>query len=124
MIVSKQDPAPTRPLEPTFEQALERLLVIVGELEQGQTPLAEGLAHYEEGVKLLRQCYQLLEGAQRRIELLNRVGPDGIEECEPFDEGDSPNEKKPQKRARRRSRPAESEAGPPEDEIDGPGRLF
>lgn len=124
--MSKQKPTPqseSQP-EPTFEQALERLQTIVQDLEQGQIPLAEGLARYEEGVKLLGKCYQLLEGAQRRIELLNRVGPDGKEECEPFDERDVPLEEKAQSRGRRRSRRAEPEAGTAEDEIDGPGRLF
>ncbi len=122
--MSKQNPAPTPPSEPTFEQALERLQIIVQDLEEGQIGLAEGLARYEEGVKLLGQCYQLLEGAQRRIELLNRVDPDGTEACEPFDEGDTPLEEKAHKRSRRRSRRAEPKAGPAEDEIDGPARLF
>jgi exodeoxyribonuclease VII small subunit len=122
--VSKQDPAPTSPSEPSFEQALERLQTIVRDLEEGQIGLAEGLARYEEGVKLLGRCYQLLEGAQRRIELLNRVGPDGKEECEPFDESDVPLGEKAQKRGRRRSRPAEPDAGLDEGEIDGPARLF
>ncbi len=122
--MSKQNPDPTPSPEPTFEQALERLQIIVQDLEEGQTGLAEGLARYEEGVKLLGKCYQLLEGAQRRIELLNRVDPDGNEECEPFDQSDEPLEEKAQKRSRRRSRRAEPEAGPAKDEIDGPGRLF
>jgi exodeoxyribonuclease VII small subunit len=107
----------------TFEQALARLEVIVRELEEGSVGLAEGLAHYEEGVKLLRQCYQLIEGVERRIELLNRVDSAGSEICEPFDEGTDSLEEKAKERGRRRSRRAQTEL-PQEDEIDGPGRLF
>jgi exodeoxyribonuclease VII small subunit len=107
----------------TFEQALARLEIIVRELEEGSVGLAEGLAHYEEGVKLLRQCYQLIEGVERRIELLNRVDSSGSEVCEPFDEGAESLEEKANQRGRRRSRRAQTEL-PDEDEIDGPGRLF
>ncbi len=110
--------------EPTFEQALERLEEIVEELEQGQSGLSEGLTHYEEGVKLLRKCYQLLDHAQRRIELLNRVDADGQEECEPMDEGSTSLEEKAEKRGRRRSRTKSSQPKQTDDEIDGPARLF
>jgi exodeoxyribonuclease VII small subunit len=110
--------------EPTFEEALARLELIVRDLEEGNVGLADGLKRYEEGVALLRRCYQLLEGAQRRIELLNRVGPDGQEECEPFEDDSTTLAQKAAARARRRSRPAASDASPGEDEIDGPGRLF
>ena len=110
--------------EPTFEEALERLEFIVRDLEEGKVGLAAGLERYEEGVSLLRRCYQLLEGAQRRIELLNRVGPDGQEECEPFDDESATLEEKGATRGRRRSRPRPEESGSSEDEIDGPGRLF
>ncbi|MGD9721659.1 MAG: exodeoxyribonuclease VII small subunit [Pirellulales bacterium] len=110
--------------QPTFEQALGRLETIVQELEEGQIGLAAGLARYEEGIKLLRQCYQLLDHAQRRIELLNRVDLDGQEECEPFEENATSLDEKAQQRGRRRSRSAPADPGPPEDEIDGPGRLF
>lgn len=109
---------------PRFEDALARLETIVQALEDGKIGLAEGLARYEEGVRLLKQCYHLLENAQRRIELLNRVDPDGQEVCEPFDDSVASLEEKAQKRGRRRSRPAEPEPPGAEDEIDGPGRLF
>ncbi len=110
--------------EPTFEQALERLELIVHELEEGQISLADGLARYEEGVKLLKQCYQSLEGVGRRIELLSRVDSEGVAECEPFDEGDLSVDEKAKKRSRRRSRPAEGDPPRAEDEIDGPRSLF
>jgi len=122
--MTSQEPAEASSPEPTFEVALLRLETIVQDLEEGQIGLAEGLARYEEGVKLLRQCYQLLDGAQRRVELLNRVDPAGSEVCEPFDEASQTLEEKAQKRGRRRSRPSEPAPDTREDEIDGPGRLF
>jgi exodeoxyribonuclease VII small subunit len=123
-VTSKQRSETPPADKPTFEQALERLESIVKELEDGQTGLTEGLTHYEEGVKLLRQCYQLLDSAQRRIELLNRVDPDGKEECEPFDDSATSLEEKAQKRGSRRSRPPSAKSEQAEDEMDGPARLF
>jgi exodeoxyribonuclease VII small subunit len=73
---------------PSFEQSLESLEAIVHDLEDGQIGLAESLAKYEHGVKLLKQCYELLQKAERRIELLTRLDAAGRAVTEPFD--DSP----------------------------------
>jgi len=71
---------------PTFEQALAKLEGIVHDLEEGDLGLNEALAQYEQGVKLLRQSYDLLEGAERRIELLSGVDADGNPITQPFDD--------------------------------------
>jgi exodeoxyribonuclease VII small subunit len=71
--------------EPSFEQALERLEGIVHLLEEGQIGLDEALGRYEEGVKLLRRAFDLLQQAERRIELLSGVDADGNPVCQPFD---------------------------------------
>ncbi len=112
--------------QPTFEDALAQLDAIVQELEEGQIGLAEGLTRYEEGVKLLKQCYQLLEHAQRRIELLSRVDSEGRAHSEPFDEGALSLEEKAQARGRRRSskKNVDQNTLPAQDEIDESGRLF
>jgi len=68
-----------------FEEALEQLEEIVRELEEGEIGLEESLKRYEDGVKLLRQCYGILEKAERRIELVTGVGDDGQPTTEPFD---------------------------------------
>ena len=60
-----------------FEAALEQLEGIVHRLEEGEIGLNEALEQYEKGVKLLRQCYDLLEKAERRIELLSGVDAEG-----------------------------------------------
>jgi exodeoxyribonuclease VII small subunit len=59
---------------------------IVYELEEGRVGLAEALARYEEGVGLLRQCFALLETAERRIELLTGVDAAGNPVVEPYDD--------------------------------------
>ena len=63
--------------EITLEAALGRLDEITRGLEDGDRELAESLALYEDGVRLLRVCEQLLSAAESRVEQL-RVTPDGI----------------------------------------------
>jgi exodeoxyribonuclease VII small subunit len=119
-----KQPGDASSAEPSFEEALAELDEIVRELEEGQIPLAQALARYEAGVKLLKQCYQLLDHAERRIEMLNHVDRDGHAHSEPFEDGAVSLEEKAQTRGRRRSRPAEANPQPSEDDIDGPRRLF
>ena len=70
---------------PTFEQALHELEQIVHDLEEGQLGLNAALQRYEEGIKLLRRCQGLLDGAQRKIEILSGVDSDGNPITSPFD---------------------------------------
>src|SRR6476661_1939370 len=76
--------------QPVFEESLGALEAIVHDLEEGQLGLAEALARYEEGVKHLKHCYQILEAAERKIELLTGVADDGTPSTEPFDETTEP----------------------------------
>jgi exodeoxyribonuclease VII small subunit len=57
-----------------FEQALERLESLVERLDDGDLPLEQALAAFEEGVALTRHCAQQLESAERRVEILVREG--------------------------------------------------
>jgi len=105
--------------EPCFEESLAELESIVRELEDGQIGLSEALARYEQGVKLLRECYSLLERAERRIELLSGIDAAGNAQTVPFDD------QKSQRRASRRpAPPPPPAAAEPEAEIDEPGTLF
>ena len=116
--------------EPTFEQALEQLEGIVHDLEEGRIGLAESLSRYEQGIKLLKQCYGLLQRAERRIELLNSADSQGRAETEPFDDQVMSLEEKAQARSRRRSKrkslPPESagENSARHDDVDESGTLF
>jgi exodeoxyribonuclease VII small subunit len=61
----------------TFERALQELEVIVQKLEAGQIGLEEALAHYENGVKLLRHCHLLLQNAESRVKKLAGLDEEG-----------------------------------------------
>ncbi len=56
--------------EVSFEQVIGELEVIVGKLENGETPLDDSLELYERGVRAYRQCREILERAEKRIQLL------------------------------------------------------
>lgn len=104
--MAKSPPADPSPAELDFEQALKRLEQIVHSLEEGDVGLNEALKQYEEGVKLLRQSYELLERAERRIELLSGIDADGNPITQPFDDSATFDQEEPGKRrARRRSTP-------------------
>lgn len=110
----------SEPCPPTFEQALEQLEHIVHQLEEGEIGLAEALDHYEKGIGLLKQCYSLLERAERRIEVLSGVDAAGNPITEPFaDDGATPLDEKSQNRARRRTKTA----GKPKPESPVRGDL-
>lgn len=54
----------------TFEQAMDRLEAIVGQLEAGDHPLDESLSLYEEGAKLMKQCVTMLDKAEQKVKKL------------------------------------------------------
>lgn len=72
----------------TFEESLAELEKIVAELESGKLGLSDALERYEDGVKHLKGCQQLLESAERKIELLSGVDADGNPITQPFGDGD------------------------------------
>ena len=107
--------------EPNFEDALTRIERIVADLERGEPALSAALAKYEDGVKLLRRCYDLLDQAEHPVALLTGVNEQGHPVTAPFDatatsspEPDSPppRQARPRTQGRpdRRSRPR---SGPP-----------
>jgi exodeoxyribonuclease VII small subunit len=71
--------------KPGFEDALARIEKIVADLERGEPALSAALAKYEDGVKLLRQCYQLLEEAEQSVAILTGVDDQGNPLMVPFD---------------------------------------
>ena len=71
--------------EPNFEQALARIERIVADLERGEPALNSALAKYEDGVKLLRRCYDLLDQAERSVAILTGIDAQGNPVTAPFD---------------------------------------
>lgn len=60
----------------TFEQQIARLEEIVSALERGDVQLADSLALFEEGTKLIAACTKQLDQAEQQVVKLMK-GPDG-----------------------------------------------
>jgi exodeoxyribonuclease VII small subunit len=120
------DEKKSEPQLPCFEDALEQLGAVVQDLEEGQIGLSQCLARYEEGVRLLKQCYGLLEHAERRIELLSGVDASGNPITQPFEDVETGSlAEKAQSRSQRRSKPnAQNRAAAKPSTIDEPTGLF
>jgi exodeoxyribonuclease VII small subunit len=56
----------------SFEAALAKLETIVESMETGEVPLADLLAKFEEGNKLLKHCESRLKDAELKIEQLKK----------------------------------------------------
>ncbi|MEX0711022.1 MAG: exodeoxyribonuclease VII small subunit [Pirellulales bacterium] len=128
--MSNENKPQEAPCPPSFEEALARLEAIVELLEEGEIGLADALARYEEGVALLKQCYGLLEHAERRIELLSGVDAQGNPITAPFDDsasldadpnGPSATRRRAGTAARPKPRP---EPPAPQADIDAERGLF
>lgn len=68
----------------SFENALAKLETIVESMESGEVPLAELLAKFEEGTKLLKTCESRLKDAELKIEQLKKQ-KDGTVTFEKFE---------------------------------------
>ena len=56
----------------SFEEALAKLESIVESMESGDVPLADLIARFEQGTKLLQVCETRLKEAELRIEQLKK----------------------------------------------------
>jgi exodeoxyribonuclease VII small subunit len=65
-----------------FDAVLARLRKVVERLENGNLSLEESLSAYEEGVGLAQKGHTLLDGAEKRVELLIAGGSQSV----PLDE--------------------------------------
>lgn len=63
-----QEPAEVAGLN--FEQAMDQLERIVGELEQGDVPLEKAIDLFQRGMQLSQLCGQKLEQVERKIETI------------------------------------------------------
>ena len=71
----------------TSEQQLGRLEEIVAALEKGDVPLADSLALFEEGTKLIAGCTRQLDQAEQQVVKLMK-GAEGKPEELPFEEAE------------------------------------
>jgi len=70
-----------------FEEDIKKLEKIVDELSNGKLTLAESLKKYEEGIKLAQDCSEVLNDAQRKVEILMKK--EGKFSLEKFEEKES-----------------------------------
>ena len=54
----------------TFEESMKKLETIVTELENGNLNLDESVKKFEEGMKIAKQCNNILEDAEKKITIL------------------------------------------------------
>ena len=110
-----------------FEESLEKLEKVVHQLETGELGLSDSLAAFETGIKHLKECHHLLEGVERKVELLSKVNSAGEIESEPFKEEELSLDEKAKARGNRRSsrsRKTAVEESFDDDDVDVPGGLF
>ena len=55
----------------TFESQLAALEEIVNHLEKGDLPLNDSLNQFEKGIKLTKDCQQILSQAEQKVMLLS-----------------------------------------------------
>jgi exodeoxyribonuclease VII small subunit len=55
-----------------FEESLKRLQEISEMLENEEVSLDDSVKIYEEGIRLSKQCYTLLENAELKVKELNK----------------------------------------------------
>jgi len=61
-----------------FEKNLEKIDEIVRDLEEGELSLNKSVERFEEGVKLIKECYKQIETAELKIETIIRENSDVI----------------------------------------------
>ena len=66
-----------------FEEAMKELETIANDLEKGDLSLEESVAKFEEGMKLSKECNDMIEKAEKKITIL--LSKDGKIEEENFD---------------------------------------
>ena len=69
-----------------FEEAMQELEKIAHDLEKGDLSLEESVTKFEEGMKLSKQCNDMIEKAEKKITIL--LQKDGKIEEENFNVGE------------------------------------
>jgi len=124
-MAKKKKPATKRTDDqPSFEEALKELEETVRLLEDGQLGLGESLERYEEGVKHLERCHELLRRAERKIELLSGVDAEGSPVTKPYGDEDLSLDDKASSRGKRRSSAQATANKDDAEDVDDPSRLF
>lgn len=86
-----------------FEDHLEALEKAVGALEGGQLGLEDSLTTYEEGVGALKRCHEILDKAEKKVQILLKGGS-GEMEPQPFDVKKTAEKEKEEREERKKSK--------------------
>jgi exodeoxyribonuclease VII small subunit len=54
----------------TFEDHLKQVEDVVRALESGKLGLEESIERYEAGIRAIKECYKILEAAEKKIQIL------------------------------------------------------
>ncbi len=68
----------------SFEEKMQKLEQIVGELEKGDLNLDDSVKKFEEGINISKECNKILEDAEKKITILVKK-EDGETDEENFD---------------------------------------
>jgi len=66
-----------------FEASLEQLEALVSAMEDGDLTLEESLQHFEQGIRLTRDCQKRLAAAEQQVQVL--LEQQGEPSLEPFE---------------------------------------
>ena len=66
--------------EQSFEDKIQELEKIVGDLEKGDVNLDELVKKFENGMKISKECSKILEDTEKKITILLNDGEEVIEE--------------------------------------------
>jgi exodeoxyribonuclease VII small subunit len=88
MVARMETPPRDKAPPERFDEILVRLRALVERLEGGNLPLEDGLRFFEEGMDLCRRGAEILDRAEKRVEvLLSSSG--GVARTAPLDPGSS-----------------------------------
>ncbi len=69
----------------SFEETVLELEAIIKRMSTGDQTLETSIADFERGVKIVRDCQQMLQEAEQRVALLTKSA-DGQLEAQPFNQ--------------------------------------
>jgi exodeoxyribonuclease VII small subunit len=116
--------SPSKPEEPSFEEAMERLEEIVSAMEGERMPLEHMVKSYAEGAQLLKVCRQRIEVARQRVEIITAdLDGSGKAALSEFDADHAESESPPES-PRARTTTARRTPAKPTSDDDEDIRLF
>lgn len=66
--------------EVKFEEIMQELEIIANDLEKGNLSLEESILQFEKGIKLSKQCNDIIEKAERKVNILLQKEGELVEE--------------------------------------------